>query len=841
MTSPSEAHSHRSTTKVSHKPFKSRHATKGLIKELTKGKIGGHEKGNRTTPYQQVMSRLARRNQAKQLRQTKHKENAKAMSVFGGHHGAPRIVAVVPLGEGCDAHAAIRKLNQPVGSEAERPSEGPWRVRVERFAQSILYVPVKQDLIYAMDACRVADFIVFLLSPELDTSKESEQLIRAIEGQGISNVLTMVQNLDSIQPAKKQPQVVASLKSYITHFFPTQDKVHSLDSDRECANVIRSLCTTTPKGVVWREDRSWMLVENLKWPETEQVSPIAGELVLTGVVRGKGLKANRLVQVGDWGHFQIEKITDATVPNAKKRKADGMTVDSGDLAAGILETPDENQDDLDELAPHEEAMDDVHEVPMSETTSGRKGVLLDDHHYHSDEDDNMPLPPKKLPKGTSSYQAAWFLGDLSDTYSSDSDQDHIDEEGDLSMEPPSLVQNEPRTTTPAEPTENTHSEYPQSETFNDPSPADEAHDLEAYRNSRVSAAEDREYPDEIELHPTVLARERLSRYRGLRSLKTSQWETSEDKPHEPQDYDRLLRIPDYRSARKHAVNEALVGGVQPGHRVSIHLRNVPLSLRHHQQPSSSASSPPLPLFSLLRHEHKRTVINTTITLPSSSPSPIASKTPLMIQIGARRFLIHPLFSELSNTPNNVHKYLRYLHPGQTAVASFIAPLTWSSSTPCLYFTTASTSPSTSTCSSTTSLTLLATGSLLPPSSSRVLAKRIILTGAPFKIHKKLVTVRYMFFNKEDVEWFKALRLWTKRGRQGFIRESLGTHGYFKAVFDGRVGMQESVGVSLYKRVWPRGAVGWRPDAREGQDVEGMEGAGEDIGGVKEVEMGDAVV
>lgn len=99
----------------------------------------------------------------------------------------------------------------------------------------------------------------------------------------------------------------------------------------------------------------------------------------------------------------------------------------------------------------------------------------------------------------------------------------------------------------------------------------------------------------------------------------------------------------------------------------------------------------------------------------------------------------------------------------------------------------------------------------------------------------------MFFNKEDVEWFKALRLWTKRGRQGFIRESLGTHGYFKAVFDGRVGMQESVGVSLYKRVWSRGAVGWRMHVREGeQDVEGMEGAGEDLGKVKEVEMDDAL-
>jgi pre-rRNA-processing protein TSR1 len=103
------------------------------------------------------------------------------------------------------------------------------------------------------------------------------------------------------------------------------------------------------------------------------------------------------------------------------------------------------------------------------------------------------------------------------------------------------------------------------------------------------------------------------------------------------------------------------------------------------------------------------------------------------------------------------------------------------------------------------LTLVATGTTLPPSTSRVIAKRAILTGHPYHIHKKIVTIRFMFFNREDVEWFKALPLWTKRGRSGYIKEPLGTHGYFKATFDGRINPQDSIGVSLYKRVWPRTA------------------------------------
>lgn len=811
MPSQAEPHHHRSTTKTPHKPFKSRHATKSHIKELTKGKVE-RDRGIRKTPHQQLMSKLDRRNQAKQIRQIKHKDTLKSTSVFAGHDGAPRLVAVLPLCEDCDASPTIRKLNQSVGSDTDTPAECPLRVRVERFGQNILYLPVKRDLVVALNACRVADFVIFILSPDQEVGEVGEQLIRAVESQGVSNVLTMVQDLDSIQPAKRRPPVVASLKSYITHFFPNQDKVHSVDSDRECANVMRSLCTTTPKGVLWREDRSWMVVENVRWPESQDGAEAYGETVLTGVVRGKGLKADRLLQVGDWGHFQIERITDAMLPAAKKRKAEEMTMDV-EPGSKVLEIPDQDQDDLDELAPYDAAMGDLDDMPASTAPSERKGVLLDDHHYFSDEDQNMPPPPKKLPKGTSNYQSAWFLGDdMSDVYSSDSDQDEpMDPQIDVSMAAPALPQDEPfPTANRTDPTETTPSEYPQSEAFLNPSPTDEANELSAYRSSRkTSAEEDLEFPDEIELHPNVLARERLSRYRGLLSLKTSTWDTSEDKPHEPQDYDRLLPIPDYKAARKAAVREALVGGIPAGKRVSIHLRHVPISLKE-------SSNPPEPLsaISLLRHEHKRSVINTTITLPSSASEPLPSKQALHVQIGPRRFTVTPLFSHAGSTPNNVHKYLRYLHPGQTAVASFIAPITWGS-IPVLFF-----RPS--------SLEITATGTTLPPDPNRVIAKRIILTGHPYKIHKKLVTVRYMFFNKDDVEWFKALRLWTKRGRQGFVRESLGTHGYFKAVFDGKVGPMDAVGVSLYKRVWPRGARAWGGKVEKKEDEEGE----------REVEMED---
>lgn len=806
-----EQHHHRSTSKVPHKPFKSRHATKGLLKKLSKGKV--EDRTSRKTPHQQVMSKINRRNQARQLRQLKHQDNLKASSVFAGQHGAPRIVAVVSLCTDTDPSAAVWKLSQDDIEREEIPPKGLFRIRVDKFKQNVIFVPVGLGLVSALDACQVADFVIFLLSPTQEVDQYGEMLLRAVEGQGLSDVFTMVQGLDNVEPLKRRSQTVASLKSYITHFLPSQEKVHSLDSDRECTNVMRSICTTNPKGVVWREDRSWMLVESVEWPEQADHSITQGEVVITGVVRGHGLKANRLAQIGDWGYFHIDKIIAATLPASKKRKADEMAVDTEQMQEHILELPDQDQDDLADLAPYDAIMEDIGEIPVSEAPTERRGVLLDDHHYFSEDETYLPETSKHLPRGTSAYQSAWFLEDEPD---SDSDiDDAMNDAEDPSMDAPALPQDGTEGIihlSQPEPTETTPSEYPQTEMFLDPSPDEEAAHLAAYRSGRKKeASDDFEFPDEIELHPNVLARERLARYRGLKSLKTSTWETEEDRAHEPDEWNRLLQIPRYKQAKKAAINEALVGGVKPGQRVHVHLRGVPLSYQ-----KTHDISKPFILFSLLRHEQKRTMVNFSITLSSSHPGPIRSKDQLVVQCGPRRLIINPLFSQTGVTPNNVHKFLRYLHPGQTAMASFIAPVTWGS-LPVLFFKQEIMDSHTNDLAQTPQtpplphLQLIGTGTSQPPDRSRVIAKRIILTGHPYKIHKKLVTIRYMFFNKEDVNWFKALPLWTKRGRSGFIKESLGTHGYFKATFDGKINPQDAVGVSLYKRVFPRNATAWRAD------------------------------
>ncbi len=820
-------HHHRSTTKQSHKPFRPRFTSKGALKEIAKGKasspnpknnltdrhvgkIESHteDRGKRRTPHQQVMSKIARRNQAKQLRILHHERKDNESSIFHGKDGAPKHVAVVPLSEKVDLPSVIKQLNDSVDVKDQVHGDLATRVKVDRFRRNLLYMSAKYELITALDACRTADWVVFVVASEQQIGEEEDQFIRALEGQGITNVLCVIQGLNESLPAPKRPKVMTQLKSEMSRYFPNLDKLWVLDNKADCANVVRSLCTARTRGIRWRDERSWMLIEDFVWKT--QTGPESSIVTLTGIVRGKSLNPDRLTHLPGWGDFQIGQVTE--IPQRKTQKGQEDTVE--DVAKRHV--PCQDQDDLLTLAPEEM---DTREATSTVATDTHKGVLLDDHHYFSDDNSHIPPPPKRLPRGTSSYQAAWFLEDASDSDSDIRDEEDPDTDVKMEVEPaqmrPEDGANPPNAvdaTTEAGP-----SEYPESEMHIDRPADEEAEAVEEFRKSRKEAEEDFEFPDEVELHPNVLAHERLAKYRGLKNLRTSDWNVEADAPYEPSDYQRLLRIADYKKSKNAAVREALAGGVRPGTRVEVEILNVPDSLQKCGQPTS--------MFSLLRHEHKSTVVNVNMTLSATLSEPIRSKEELVVQIGPRRHVINPIFSAAGTTPNDVHKFDRFLHPGRTAIATFIGPLTWGS-VPVLVFKDVSahsldlrteaprwadamaTDGDGSTGKPPQSLRLIGTATTVPPSSSRVIAKRVILTGHPYKIHKKLVTIRYMFFNKEDVAWFSALPLWTKRGRQGFIKESLGTHGYFKATFDGKINPMDAIGVSLYKRVFPRPARNW---------------------------------
>ncbi|KAJ1025888.1 hypothetical protein NDA16_002514 [Ustilago loliicola] len=598
-----------------------------------------------------------------------------------------------------------------------------------------------------------------------------------------------------------------------------------------------------------------------------------GTLKIQGWIRGAPLSADRLIHLPDFGDFEVDRITYAPPPNARTRRskasatiaavgdasqddamvdADSATeakpADAPLVAGEVLQTRDEEF--ADDLVSENEPDDMANE----QTWPTEEEMQAAQQFAQSRADGEMPPPPalpgttpKTIIKGGSGsgnakdnakYRAAWIIEsdeeeESDDDAISEEDQDDLDSvmadqgeaEGEGDAEVNEAIDDYERMKAAAIAQQNanaTAASDMQSELgFEDIDDAQAEADYAAYQAQRQREKDERldaQFPDEVDTPLDVTARQRFARYRGLKSFRTSPWDPYEDLP---RDYAKIFQFEDFHKTRRRVEGAALLDGVQPGFRVVVHIKGVPRAAAVRARAAGVGEleevkvAVPFVLFGLLRHEHKKSVINFTVTRNTEYEAPVRSKDPLILCLGPRRFNINPIFSQHTRGGgkgvNNVHKFERFLRPGVSAsVATIYAPITFGGSTaPAVLLrprsldgeygydqrgVSASQMPH-----------LVGFGNLIDAGPTRINAKRILLSGHPYKVHKKTATIRFMFFNPEDVYWFKPITLHTKLGRTGHITESLGTHGYFKAHFDGPISQMDTVLMNLYKRVFPKWA------------------------------------
>jgi hypothetical protein len=76
-----------------------------------------------------ALSKLNRRNHAKQIQLQKRQSLLSAIRIFGGVDAAPRVVAVVPLCEDVTSRAAVSALSRSLELPAQADQERVWKVK----------------------------------------------------------------------------------------------------------------------------------------------------------------------------------------------------------------------------------------------------------------------------------------------------------------------------------------------------------------------------------------------------------------------------------------------------------------------------------------------------------------------------------------------------------------------------------------------------------------------------------------------------------------------------------------------------------------------------------------
>lgn len=747
-----------------------------------------------------TVARSVRKNQLAQLRKLKREE---ILNARRGIAVAPVLVAVLNLSDdGINESILAQRLETFDSSSTCFASKRGNYIHIEmpKFRTSFQIVLLnKTDLYGALDIAKIADILLLIHPTDTETLLEVQQesgqqsdalyLLEAIYNHCLPQTVHGVFGLSTVSSIKEKDRIRKCILDIIERQYPgTMDgsntaKLRSLDSSQDllqffhyCSNVKRkpnSYCTR----------RSQLLAEEIQF-EPDQSAPEKGSMLVDGFIRNTAFNVNALVYVPEFGEFQLESVEVISNPYQSRPKPSTFEGFQDEADLELRPSLDERENPVETL--YEQEMADLGEGDHDQNKPTREPVVV------------TKVEKRKLPKGTSDYQAAWII-DSDEENDDDDDEDESDNEDSEMMDESAAVETlkkgksvkfAPVDEVFDELESNTNGHVEDENGAEDDGNMnvdyDEEMNMEEEESSMAKFKEQRMYelfPDEIDTPAQVSARERFAKYRGLKSFRTSTWDSKENLP---ADYSRISQFQNFNRTKRR-LYKTEPSGAEPGCYVRVRVINVPRAMFEQYQ---ARSNKPLVLYQLLAHEHKMSVQNIVLKKVSSFAEPVQSKEELIFHIGCRRFAAKPIYS--SHTVGDKHKYEKFLRADAASVATIYAPITFPP-TPVLVYKQYADGAQ----------VLVATGSLLDCSPDRLVIKRYILSGHPFKINRKSVVVRYMFFNREDILWFRPVELRTKSGRAGHIVEPLGTHGHMKCTFDNQLTSQDTVLMCLYKRVFPK--------------------------------------
>lgn len=655
-------------------------------------------------------------------------------------------------------------------------------------------------------------------------SQRGDRILNALKMQGLPTPLTVLahtkkeafgNDLVTMQSVKslRRSSIKRHLeiKNYVSRFATTefgtgQDKVLEVDmsslldadddmddideqpdlvAESAVSMVARTICnmSCSPSKWVSQVPRSFVLADTSEYVENQR------ELKLRGYVRGIApLNINSLVHVPTMGTFAAKSARRLTNPLklARNKSALGEPTD-------ILEADPEQQEPLDMFA-------------SPDSLDGEQNLIGFDDDLEEEQQKDDAESQFARPAGWSDYQSAWLDAVDEDAFDDGVDHGELAKELNMKSDARSVM-----------------TSGMDLDEANDIS-NEERKALEEQR--RKEQSEDLEFPDEVQVNEDETAQARFARYRSLKSFRKSHWDPKENLP---ESYASIYHFSSFKATQRSIMKEMketvkaaeqargdffgsspqeegqdavmddeddydpLDGCIPVGSYIELTLANV--------APEAVANTnldAVLVGVALLPHENKVSVLHGALSQPLHKTTdekviaPIKSKDVLTFRCGWRTWKAKPVWSQ-NNLNCDKHKMERFLPPpGSFFAGSWFGPITY---TPCPILVFRETDEGTS--------ELVASGTLLGADADRLIVKRIILTGYPVRVHKRHATVKYMFYNPDDVNWFKPAGLYTKHGLQGNIEQSVGEHGTMKCLFNAPIKQHDTVCLPLYKRIFPK--------------------------------------
>ena len=562
------------------------HRSKGSVDRANKGRVG-----LKAQPGRKNKAHLSRRDRKHQVAQARSKKKAQVLAkkrALGAADSPPILVALVDLQRqtGDAASRLLRTIKSCAADIVANSSpSGVTHVAFPRFRQRFAFVnPDPDSQLQILDATKVADVVVFLMSAHDNIDRDAEETVAVILSQGLpSEPVFLLTDLDTVA-AKKQNDAKKSLLKALNKRLPVE-KLHTCKTEQDGVLLLRHLGSQRRKLNNLRDRRSHLIAESAEFEESEDATH--GTLVVSGYVRSQPMSANRLIHLPGVGTFALERIESAADAHPLEISRGGRDAVMADQEVRVLAKRDPDK---------AEALQSENEPEM-----------FDGEQYLSPEDEEMVSGKAddcnangtkkkvfKVPKGTSEYQAAWIIDTEEGVDEEDEDGETSEEDED--MEDPAEEEVSDEDDDPEEYETMTVTSEANMDDNYDEKNVNWAEELETVKKMQ-SARTDEMFPDEVDTPMDQFARVRFQKYRGLKSFRTSPWDPKENLP---SDYSRIFMFQNFNRTKKAILaQEGVIDGAETGQYVRLFISDVP---KHLMKPYLEGGGRPIVVYGMLPHE-----------------------------------------------------------------------------------------------------------------------------------------------------------------------------------------------------------------------------------------------
>ena len=627
--------------------------------------------------------------------------------------------------------------------------------------ERITFIKTTRNIYSILDACKVADIFLFVSSckncqPEkwqLDPDKYTNciddfgyEIISLIRTQGFTDHICAIQDLSTI-PLKRRTEITKLYSRYFTSemrpskIFDFFNEKNDSQMELHDENEIKAILRLNCAMAPYTKNLD--LQKHRSYMLIENIKKNEkNEAEIFGYIRGNTLNNGKYIHITGFGDYKVNdvEVVDDPLPVKSKFEKDNKNKN--------MELEDEKKNNKKKVI-NDNVNNDIIESKNNNNEENLPEKIKEEGTISKKENNEMEQEDEDLID---------FNIDLKDddddiSYKSDEKQEKEDEEEIQKIS-------------------KKHKEK---------------------TNLQYRTKEEMEFQDEVDTPIDIPAKERFKKYRGLDSMKTGSWDPLINLPKE---YKTIFSFENLKNTYKLAVKRAHNEGLKlNGNYVKIIVNNFDFENLKYK-----SNDIPMILSTLLDHERKLCIMHYKFTPNYEQENVIIqnmNKNIFECHCGFRRYLINPIFSSEIPSCSDKIKLQKCLEKDKFYIMTAYAQLTYQNS-PMILFTHKLINGKID-----NNLSFCGSGLTLESNDKKIILKKIVLTGYPVKIKKKKAIIRYMFFQPNDINYFKPIQLTTKKGLRGNIKESVGTHGYMKCIFNDFIKSNDTVCLNLYKRVFPK--------------------------------------